>query len=202
MKKPATTAIPINETIANRWSGRAYNPNKPVTDEEVLALLEAARWAPSCYGDQPWRFVVCNKAKSQQTWQKAFDTLAESNQAWAKNAPLLVLVCSNTLFRHNGKPNRWAAYDTGAAAENMCLQATALRLVAHQMGGFSVDAARAAFSVPEQFELMAMVAIGHGDTLESLPDDLRERQLAPRQRMTIGELFFDGTWEMPIESAL
>lgn len=199
MKKPATTQQPISEIIANRWSGRAYNPNKPVTDEQVTALLEAARWAPSCYGDQPWRFVLCNKGKNPQAWQAAFDTLAESNQAWAKNAPLLVLVCANTLFRHNGKPNRWAAYDTGAATENLCLQATELRLVAHQMGGFSVEAARKAFYVPEQFELMAMVAIGHGDTPESLPDDLRERQLAPRQRLALGELFFDGIWEAPIK---
>ena len=198
MKKPAITQVLIQETIANRWSGRAYNPDKPVTDEQVTALLEAARWAPSCYGDQPWRFVVCNKGKNPLAWQAAFDTLAESNQTWAKNVPLLVLVCANTLFRHNGNPNRWAGYDTGAAVENMCLQATALRLVAHQMGGFSVDAARAAFNVPEQFELMAMVAIGHGDTPESLPEDLRERQLAPRQRLNLDELFFDGVWDKPV----
>lgn len=199
MKKPAVTQQPIAEIIANRWSGRAYNPNKPVTNEQVTALLEAARWAPSCYGDQPWRFVVCNKGKNPQAWQAAFDTLAESNQAWVKNAPLLVLVCANTLFAHNGKPNRWGVYDTGAAAENLCLQATELRLVAHQMGGFSVEAARKAFNVPEQFELMAMIAVGYGDTPESLPDDLRERQLAPRQRLALGELFFDGVWEAPIK---
>ncbi len=198
MKKPAVTQQPIAEIIANRWSGRAYNPDKPVTDEQVTALLEAARWAPSCYGDQPWRFVVCNKSKNPQAWQAAFDTLAESNQTWAKNAPLLVLVCANTLFRHNGQPNRWAGYDTGAAAENLCLQATELRLVAHQMGGFSVEAARKAFHVPEQVELMAMIAIGHGDTPESLPDDLRERQLAPRQRLSLGELFFEGAWGKPV----
>ncbi len=199
MKKPATTQQPVAEIIANRWSGCAYNPNKPVTDEHVIALLEAARWAPNCYGDQPWRFVVCNKGNNPQAWQAAFDTLAEGNQAWAKNAPLLVLTCANTLFRHNGKPNRWAGYDTGAAVENMCLQATELRLVAHQMGGFSVDAARKAFHVPDQFELMAMVAIGHGDVPESLPENLRERQLAPRQRLSLGELFFDGSWNTPIK---
>jgi nitroreductase len=199
MKKPAITQQPVADIIANRWSSRAYNPNKPVTDEHVTALLEAARWAPSCYGDQPWRFVVCNKDKNPQAWQAAFDTLAESNQTWAKHAPLLVLACANTLFRHNGKLNRWATYDTGAAAENMCLQATELRLVAHQMGGFSVEAARKAFHVPEQFELMAMIAIGHGDTPESLPDDLRERQLAPRQRQPLGELFFEGGWDTPFK---
>jgi nitroreductase len=199
MKKPAITTVPIQETIANRWSGRAYDPNKPVTHDEVLALLEAARWAPSCFGDQPWRFVVCNKGTSQEAWQTAFNTLAESNQTWAKNAPLLVLACANTQFRHNGKPNRWAAYDTGAAMENLCLQATALRMVAHQMGGFDVTAARQAFNIPEQFELMAMVAIGHGDTPDSLPEDLRERQLAARQRLSLCELFFDGVWEAPIK---
>lgn len=198
MKKPAITSVTIEETIANRWSGRAYNSIKHVTEDQVTSLLEAARWAPSCFGDQPWRFVVCNKAKNPQAWQAAYDTLAESNQTWAKNAPLLVLTCANTLFRHNSKANRWAQYDTGAAVENMCLQATALRLVAHQMGGFNVDAARKAFKVPEQFELMAMVAIGHSDTTESLPDDLRERQLAPRERLSLGELFFEGVWDKSI----
>ena len=134
---------------------------KPVTQSQIISFLEAARWAPSCYGDQPWRFVVWDKNTNATTWKKAFDCLATSNQTCVKDAPVLVLVCADRLFGHNQQPNRWAQYDTGAAAENLCLQATALGLMAHQMGGFNVDAARENFNVPPQFTLMAMISVGY-----------------------------------------
>ncbi|MEK9824900.1 MAG: nitroreductase family protein, partial [Methylotenera sp.] len=147
MHKPAITQVAIDQTIANRWSGRAYDAAKTVTREQVLALLEAARWAPSCFGDQPWRFIVWNKSEDAAGWQQAFDCLVPGNQGWAKDAQVLVLVCADTLFAHNQKPNRFAQYDTGAAAENLCLQATALGLMAHQMGGYDADLAREKFNV-------------------------------------------------------
>ena len=124
MQKPATTQVSINEVIAQRWSPRAFDATKFVSHEQVIALLEAARWAPSCFGDQPWRFIVWNKSTDAEAWQQAFDTLAPSNQTWVKSAPLLILVCADTLFGHNQTPNRWGQYDTGAAAENLCLQAS------------------------------------------------------------------------------
>ncbi|MDO9393083.1 MAG: nitroreductase family protein, partial [Methylotenera sp.] len=145
MHKPAITQVAINETIANRWSGRAYDASKIISHEQIVALLEAARWAPSCFGDQPWRFIVWDKNADAQTWQQAFDCLAPGNQTWVKDAPVLLLVCSDTLFNHNQQPNRWAQYDTGAAAENLCLQASGMGLMAHQMGGFNADIARENF---------------------------------------------------------
>ena len=198
MKNPASTQVAINQTIANRWSGRAFDAAKPVSREQILSLCEAARWAPSCFGDEPWRFLVWDKNSNADAWQKAFDCLAPSNQTWVKNAPVLLLVCADTLFGHNQTPNRWAQYDTGAAAENLCLQAADLGLMAHQMGGFNVDAAREAFAIPAQFTLMAMVAVGYAGDANLLPDELKARELAPRKRKPIGDLFFDSAWNQSI----
>jgi nitroreductase len=194
MQKPATTQVPVDETIANRWSPRAYDANKPVTQTQITALLEAARWAPSCFGDEPWRFIVWDKTTDLAAWQQAFDCLVEGNQTWAKDAPLLVLVCADALFSHNQKPNRFAQYDTGAAAENLCLQAASMGLAAHQMGGYKADEARAAFAIPEQYTTMAMIAVGYQADVNTLPDDLKERAMAERKRKPLGELFFNGSW--------
>lgn len=198
MQKPATTQQPIHTLIADRWSGRAYDANQSVSEAQVISLLEAARWAPSCFGDQPWRFVVCNKTNNLQAWQAAFDSLVPGNQGWAVNAPVLLLICADTLFGHNDKPNKWAAYDTGAATENLCLQATADGLMAHQMGGFDADKARAAFNVPARYQILAMVSIGYPAAIESLSGEAKERELAPRSRKPLGELFFNGQWDQPV----
>lgn len=198
MQKPATTQQPIHTLIADRWSGRAYDANQSVSEAQVISLLEAARWAPSCFGDQPWRFVVCNKTNNLQAWQAAFDSLVPGNQGWAVNAPVLLLICADTLFGHNDKPNKWAAYDTGAATENLCLQATADGLMAHQMGGFDAEKARAAFNVPARYQILAMVSIGYPAAIESLSGEAKERELASRSRKPLGELFFNGQWDQPV----
>lgn len=198
MQKPAITQQPIHELIANRWSGRAYDASKPVTKDQVVSLLEAARWAPSCFGDQPWRYVVCHKSENPQAWQAAYDCLVPGNQNWAVNAPVLLLICADTLFSHNDKPNKWAAYDTGAATENVCLQATALGLMAHQMGGFDADKARATFKVPERYQILAMVTVGYQAAVESLTGETKEREIAARSRKPLNELFFNGQWDQSI----
>lgn len=198
MQKPAITQQPIHELIANRWSGRAYDASQGVSQEQVISLLEAARWAPSCFGDQPWRYVVCNKADNLQAWQAAFDCLVPGNQSWAVNAPVLLLICADTLFSHNDKPNKWAPYDTGAATENLCLQATALGLMAHQMGGFDADKARVTFNVPERYQILAMVTVGYQADVESLTGETKERETAARSRKPLNELFFNGQWDQSI----
>jgi nitroreductase len=201
MKKPAVTQTPIHDLIANRWSGRAYDNTKPVNREQTLALLEAARWAPSCFGDQPWRFVVWNKTEDSASWQAAFDALVPGNQGWVKDASLLVLACADTLFNHNGQSNRWAQYDTGAAAENLCLQAEALGLMAHQMGGFDAEKMRAVAAVPAQFTLMAMIAVGFPADPARFSEEVAQRETAARKRRKLGELFFAGTWGNPATSS-
>jgi nitroreductase len=200
MHKPAITQVPINETIASRWSGRAYDSSQQVSNEQVIALLEAARWAPSCFGDQPWRFIVWNKSVDAQAWQYAFDCLAPSNQTWVKDAPLLILACADSLFNHNQQPNRWGQYDTGAAAENLCLQASNMGLMAHQMGGFNADLVREKFSIPMQFTPMAMICVGYPADIAKVTGESLTRETAARSRRSINELFFTGTWGKPVDN--
>jgi len=198
MKKPATTQVAIDETIANRWSGRAYDASKPVSHDQIIALLEAARWAPSCFGDEPWRFIVMDKTTDAAGWQKGFDCLVEFNQTWVKDSPVLLLITTNTLFGHNNKPNRFASYDAGAAAENLCLQATALGLMAHQMGGFDADKARKVFGIPEQFEILSMISVGYQADISTVTGEALERETAARKRKALGEVFYKSEWEKPI----
>ena len=198
MNKPAITRVAINETIANRWSGRAYDASKPVSNEQIIALLEAARWAPSCYGDQPWRFIVWDKNTDAVAWQKAFDCIVPGNQAWVKDAPLLFLTLAGSLFNHNGNTNRWGQYDTGAAAENLCLQASSMGLMAHQMGGFDGAKAREVFSIPAEFTPMAMLSVGYAADVASLSGEVLQRETSPRARRELGELFFKGSWGTPV----
>jgi nitroreductase len=199
LEKPAVTQPPIAELIARRWSPRAIDPNQPVSREQVLALLEAARWAPSCFGEQPWRYLVWDRFRDLARWQQAFECLAEGNQGWVKNAPILLLSLAAPNFGHNDKPNRWAQHDTGAASENLCLQATALGLVAHQMGGFDPDKAKATFAIPAGYTCMAMIAVGHPGPVEVLPEALRERELAPRERKPLDSLVFEGGWGQSLQ---
>jgi nitroreductase len=194
MQKPALTQVPIDPTLANRWSGRAYDASKLVSHEQIIALLEAARWAPSCFGDQPWRFIVWDKNTDAAAWQQAFDCLVPSNQSWVKDTPVLMLVCADTLFNHNQKPNRWGQYDTGAAAENLCLQASSLGLMAHQMGGFDADKARETFAIPAQYTPMAMLCVGYAADINTVTGDALDRETAARTRRPLSELFFSNSW--------
>jgi nitroreductase len=198
-KKLATTRIDIHELIQSRWSPRAFDIGKPVSHEDLLALLEAARWAASCFNDQPWRFVVCNKITHPVAWQQALAVLVEKNRQWAKNAPVLILAVAMENFNHNGQANRWAMYDTGAASANLCLQANALGLSVHQMGGFDAEKTREIFRLPSGCKPMAMMAVGYQAELEVLDDDFKAAELAERSRAALAERFFTGMWGVGIE---
>ncbi len=200
--KEIETKATINELIASRWSGRAYDSEKMLSREQIISLVEAARWAPSCFGDQPWRFIVFDKATNQSGWEKALACLAEGNQSWAKDAPLLLIACADSVFSQNGKPNRWGQYDTGAAALNLSLQAAALGLMVHQMGGFDADKTRSEFSIPEQYTPMAMMTVGYQLAEDSIPEDIKEREYNARARNTLDENFFEGEWGEPISEKL
>ena len=198
-QKPAITRVKIHDIIQARWSPRAFDPDKPVSHDDLLSLLEAARWAPSCFNDQPWRFVVCDKATDETGWQHAFSILAEKNRRWAKNAPVLMLAVAMENFNHNGQANRWAMYDTGAASVSMCLQATALGLCVHQMGGFDAEKAREVFNLPGDCKPMAMMAVGYQAEVNMLDDDFKEAELAARSRAALNEQFYAGQWGRGIE---
>ncbi len=197
-QKPASTSVKIHDIIQNRWSPRAIDPNKPVSHDDLLALLEAARWAPSCFNDQPWRFIVCDKSADLASWETAFDTLMDKNRLWAKNAPVLILSVAMANFNHNGKPNRFGLYDTGAASVSLALQASALGLVVHQMGGYDADKARAAFGLPDDCTPMAMMALGYQAEADSLDEDFKAAELAERARASLGQHFYTGKWGVGI----
>ena len=197
IEKKAITSKKINDLIASRWSGRAYDPDRKVSREEIISLLEAARWAPSCYGDQPWRFIVFDRHSRNSGWKDAYSCLSEGNQVWAVNAPVLILSVSDSILSKNGKPNRWAQYDTGAAAFSLCLQATDRGLMVHQMGGFDAVRARELFAIPDQFIPMAMMAVGYQLPLDRIGEDIRARELSERRRHPLQHNFFEDNWGNP-----
>jgi nitroreductase len=197
-EKKASTQAEIADVLARRWSGRAYDPDRPVEREKLAALLEAACWSPSCFGDQPWRYLVWDRFADAERWRRAFDGLSEGNRAWAVRAPLLMLACADSLFG-DGRANRWGQYDTGAAGMSLSIQATALGLMVHQMGGFDAGKMRAEFAIPERYECMAMIAVGYQLPEDRIPDDLKPREYAPRIRRPLAESFFAGEWGQPFE---
>ena len=197
-QKPATTCVKIHNLIENRWSPRAFDANKPVSHSDLLALLEAARWTSSCFNDQPWRFVVCDKSTDAQSWEHAFAILAEKNKLWAKNAPVLILSVAMHNFNHNGSPNRWAMYDTGAAVASLTMQATALGLVTHQMGGIDEEKACTVFNLPDDCTPMAMMAVGYQAGVDVLNEAFKTAELAERSRAALQERFYAGQWNKGI----
>ncbi len=190
----AVTAVTIHELIAQRWSPRSFDPNKPVSQEQLHALLEAARWAPSCFNDQPWRYVVCDKQANPDSWQTAFALLAEKNQLWAKNAPVFMLAVATSRFSHNASPSRWGMYDTGAASMALCLQAVALGLIVHQMGGYDHLKAREAFGIPDDCTPMAMMAVGYQAEADLLADEFKASETGPRSRAPLAQWCYAGHW--------
>jgi nitroreductase len=198
MNKPADTAFPIHDLMRARWSPRAFSDRK-VTSEELRSLLEAARWAPSCFNEQPWSFLVGRKGTA------AFDRLAsclvEANRGWAAEAGALVLAVTSRQFRRNGKPNRHAEHDLGLALGQFGLQATALGLGMHQMAGFDVESARGSLKLPDGQEPVTMVAVGWPGEAASLPEALAERERAPRERRAQEEFVFGGEWGRPMDAS-
>ncbi len=197
LEKPAQTSRPIHDLFVRRWSTRAFDAAKPVSREQLISLLEAGRWAPSCNGDEPWRYLVWDSGRDPEGFKKAFDCLSESNRKWVKNVPLLMLSCAGSNFGATGKPNRWTQHDTGAASVSIALQATALGLQAHQMGGFDADKARAAFGIPAEYTPMSMIAVGYQAAPDVLDEETKKKELAPRARKPLGEKFFEGGWGKP-----
>lgn len=198
-EKPATTEHPIHELLVHRWSPTAFAEGRAVERTKILRLLEAARWAPSCFNEQPWRYLVFD-GSDPGSLDRARDCLVEGN-AWARKAPVLLLSVAHGFFAKNNKPNRHAQHDVGLASENLVLQAVELGLATHQMAGFDSDRARTEFDIPSECTAMAMIAIGYPyrGSLEDLPEKLRDRDLALRQRKQLGEIAFAGTWGIPYE---
>ena len=174
-----TIDSPVLNVIKNRRSRRAYT-HKPIEPEKIKSLFEAARWAPSSMNDQPWTYIYATN-EQPELWNKLFDALNESNKVWAKEAPLLVLSLARKHFA-NGTPNGSAKYDLGGANAFLVLQATELGLNAHQMGGYDQQKAIANLNIPQDFDLGVMMAIGYPGDPDALSENLKQREIAPRQR--------------------
>lgn len=195
MQKLAHTTYPIHELLRERWSPRAF-ADRIVEPEKLRSLLEAARWAPSSYNEQPWSFIVATK-ENRAEYDRLLSCLVEGNIRWAQHAPVLMLSVAKLSFDRNTKPNRHAFHDVGLAVESLVIQATALGLSAHQMAGFHADKARDLFGIPEGHEPVAAMALGYPGDLGSLPEDLRQREQALRTRKPLDAFVFAGHWGQP-----
>lgn len=196
-EKDAPIQHPISNLAKSRWSTRAFDEQRMVEPEKILCLLEAARWAPSCYNEQPWHYLVFDGA-DREALDKARACLNEFN-AWARKAPVLMLSVARERFTGNRMPNRHAQHDLGLASGSLILEAVNQGLALHQMAGFDCERARKEFAIPEGFTPVAMIAIGYpysGD-VNHLPAQLREMELQPRQRKPIREIAFSGSWSVP-----
>ncbi len=181
---------PIETLFIKRWSPRAMT-GEPISDGELSRLFEAARWAPSTFNEQEWRYLYGRTASKH--WETFFNLLAPANQVWCKNAAVLLVVLSKKTFTKTGKPNPVHTFDSGASFENLALQGASIGLVIHGMAGFDRDKARKDLKVPEDFDVEAMVAIGRPGDPNDLPPELREREV-PSGRKKIEEFAREGTF--------
>ena len=186
------TAVPILEVLAERWSPRAFTP-QVVEQEKLLALVEAFRWAPSSMNEQPWSLLVATKDDAEG-FAKMLGCLVDANQAWAKNAPLLMITLAKATFNRNGNVNRTALHDTGIALMALFVQATALGLQAHGMGGIHLDKIREVYGLPADVEAVAGVVVGYAASAEVLEEPMRSRETALRTRKPLSEFVFDKGW--------
>jgi len=179
---------PINPLILNRWSPRSMT-GEALNDDDIMSLFEAARWAPSSYNNQPWRFIYAKR--NTEHWDRFFNLLAEGNKNWTKNAALLVVVISRKNFEFNEKPAITHQFDAGSAWENLALEASSRGIVAHGMQGFDYEKAGVNLGVPHDFEVMAMIAIGKKGPIEILPPELQEMEKLT-DRKPLKEIIMEG----------
>jgi nitroreductase len=195
MSDPEVTQIrtptqEINPVFVNRWSPRGMT-GEELNDEDLMALFEAARWAPSSYNSQPWRFIYAKR--NTKSWNRLFDLLVEGNKAWAKDSAALVVLISRKNFEYNGKPSVTHQLDAGAAWENLALEACFRGIVTHGMEGFDYQRARQELDIPEDYDVMAMIAIGKKGSKEKLPGPLRDRE-SPTDRKPLTEITMEGKY--------
>ncbi len=190
--KNASPDHPIQKLIADRWSPYGF-ADRPVADADLSSLFEAARWAASSYNEQPWSYLVATQ-KTSGEFERLLSCLVPANQAWAKAAPVLVLGVVSLKFSKTKKDNRAAVHDLGLASANLVMEATARGLSIHQMIGILPDRARELYGIPEHAEAWTAMAIGYRANADELPEGLRERDLAPRQRKPISQFVFAAAW--------
>lgn len=186
LSKKAASRYPLHPLIEKRWSPVIFD-TREIEAEKIGSLLEAARWAPSCFNDQPTTFIVASTPESRTEFLKI---LVPQNREWAQHAPVLMLSVARLTFTHSGKSNRHALHDAGLAMENLTLQAVAMDLIAHQMAGFDPLLAREIYTIPEDHEPVTVVAVGyHGDD-KNASEAQKQRDASLRSRKPLEEIAF------------
>ncbi len=181
-RKTAITTHKILDTIKNRWSPRAFD-NRPISDEELNQLFEAMRWAPSSMNEQPWRIIYARKGEA--AYDEIVKALMPGNQVWAKDAPVLMVTLVSKYFSRNMTINKSAQHDLGLAIGNLGIQATALDIGLHQMGGFNPAHIKNTFNINDDFDIVTCIALGYFGDPDSLDEHLKQRELAERNRKPI-----------------
>lgn len=185
-RRPGDVSVPLASGAEERWSPVLFHTSANVDEERLRALLEAARWAPSSYGEEPWRFLV---ARRGDPWRHAVDDALSEGNAWARDAAVLIVGMAKRTLSRNGQENRMAAHDLGIALGGMLAEATAQGLATHPMGGFRSEAVREAFGVPEDFGIHWVLAVGHHDPSRDDPP-LARREQRPRRRRSLSDTAF------------
>lgn len=193
MEKPAPVDYPIHELLRQRWSPRAFD-DRSVERTVLLSLLEAARWAPSSFNEQPWRFVLASREEQPDAYERLLACLVESNRAWAHLAPIVGFSIAKLSFDRTGRPNRHAYHDVGLGMGNLLVEATARGLAVHQMAGFDVERARAACGLPDGFDAVAAFVLGYPGSPDRLEERIRARETGPRTRLPVTAFAFSGRW--------
>lgn len=197
----APTNHEIHSLLSQRFSPYAFDAKREVAATDIYALFEAARWAPSAYNDQPWRFVLGVRANDDGLWQQILDLLVEANQNWARNAPVLALGIREKRFEFNGEENHTALYDLGAAAAYLTFEASARGLAVHQMGGLRHADAHKHFALAPTQEVHTAMAIGYAATADQADPELWKRQSNARTRKPLSEILLHSSLPTLTEQA-
>ena len=185
-----STQYHINSIFIERWSARAMS-GKAMPKQELLTLFEAARWAPSSYNNQPWRFVFAMRDTPE--WKPFFETLVDFNKQWVCNASALVVIVSKDVFEYNNKPSRTASFDTGAAWMSLAIQGFMKGMVVHGMEGFDYEKAKQVIKLPENHTILAMCAVGYPGDISVLPPDIAQKEVLS-DRKPLETLIFEGSF--------
>jgi nitroreductase len=184
---------PIEPLLLDRWSPRAMS-GEEISEEELMRLFEAARWAPSSFNAQQWRALYARRGTEH--WQMFLDLLVDANKSWAKNAAVLVVFVSRKFFDYNNEPSVSHSYDCGAAWENFALQGFQQGFVVHGMEGFDYERAHKELRIPNEFQVEAIAAVGKPGPKDVLPEKLQAREI-PNDRRKISESIFEGPFGPP-----
>jgi nitroreductase len=191
MEKLTLNLHPLTELHRRRWSPTVFE-DKAIPEDVMASLFEAARWSASCFNEQPWNFVVAARHSDPESFAALLDCLRPGNQAWAKNAPVLMFSVARRYFEKTGASNRYAWYDTGQSVAHLSLEAVSLGIFVHQMAGFEPMLVQAVAKIPDTYEVVSAIALGYGVEAGQLSPEASERENSPRTRRETGAFVFNG----------